>query len=257
MTIELRSLPGNAQEMRNVLADTSIDEIRAHTLTEIRTETGDDGIVRAGGLAVVFDSPSVDMWGWFEVVKRGAFRKLLGTKPDVRLLVNHDGLPLARTINATLTLREVPAGLEWEAEFAKTQHAADVAVLLERGDLSQMSFRFRIAKGGAVWFEDVDDDHRDRREIVEVGELPEISIVTFPAYPATTAGLRNNDSARRAAPEQLEDPARREPVGNEDRTEPDTPNANEGADAEQAAAANRRLDEARHAIAAARIRTID
>jgi HK97 family phage prohead protease len=50
------------------------------------------------GYAAVFDSVSHD-----EVVRSSAFNKTLAERDDVRLLVNHDGVPLARTKSGTLT----------------------------------------------------------------------------------------------------------------------------------------------------------
>ena len=37
------------------------------------------------------------MPGYTEVISRGAFLKTLQGRPDVQLLVNHEGLPLGRT----------------------------------------------------------------------------------------------------------------------------------------------------------------
>jgi HK97 family phage prohead protease len=77
----------------------------------------------------------------------GAFAATLAKKPDVRLLINHDGLPLARTTSGTLKLREDKRGLHFEAELDATD--PDVQRILpkvQRGDLSQMSFAFRTIK---------------------------------------------------------------------------------------------------------------
>ena len=37
------------------------------------------------------------MGGYTETIARGAFTKTLSERPDVQLLINHEGLPLART----------------------------------------------------------------------------------------------------------------------------------------------------------------
>lgn len=182
------ALPATADEMR-ALPPTI--EMRTAALDEIRAVT--DGTVTIRGHAAVFDSPSVDMGGWYEVIKRGAFRKVLATNPDVRLLVNHEGLPLARTANGTLTLREDATGLAFEADLPDTSLARDVAALLERGDLSQMSFAFRADPESVEWT--VDDDGRERREVGRISLLREGSLVTFPAYEATDAEIARSAPA--------------------------------------------------------------
>jgi phage head maturation protease len=54
----------------------------------------------------VFDEwteiPSCSAAAFMERVQRGAFRKVLSDGADVRFLINHDGLPLARTASGTM-----------------------------------------------------------------------------------------------------------------------------------------------------------
>ncbi|WP_320672376.1 HK97 family phage prohead protease [Patulibacter defluvii] len=251
---DLRDLPATAAEMRS-RERLLVPEFRTVDLAEVRA-TVENGVVRAGGLAIVFDSPSVDMGGWYEVIKRGSLRKLLRTRPDTRLLVNHDGLPLGRTVPGTLEIEEIARGLSWEAEFPDTQLARDVAVLLERGDLDQMSFRFQVAAGGATWT--TESDGRERRDVTEISHLPEISIVTFPAYEASTAGLRSDTTREDEDAEQLAGGEGREAPdaadsGTADRSIADADDANDGVADEESAAAIRRLAIARRQLAARRL----
>jgi hypothetical protein len=51
----------------------------------------------------VFNQP-YDMGPFWEQVDRRAFDRTLGMQPDVRLLIDHEGQPLARTKSGTLTL---------------------------------------------------------------------------------------------------------------------------------------------------------
>ena len=53
-----------------------------------------DGLLHFRGLASSTESP-YDMGYYTETIKRGAFAKTLQEQPDVQLLINHDGLPLA------------------------------------------------------------------------------------------------------------------------------------------------------------------
>lgn len=186
-------IPGasmTATQYRSAVDADARPEVR-HAPLEVRDFDGKTLV----GRAIVFDSPSVDMGGWDEVIQRGATRKVLATKPDTRLLINHDGLPLARTKVGTLTLRETPQGLDWSADLPDIGLARDLAVLIERKDIDQMSFAFRVAAGGAFWTEL--GDGRERRTVTEIAHLPEISIVTFPAYEATNVApsTRADDGA--------------------------------------------------------------
>jgi HK97 family phage prohead protease len=121
-----------------------------------------------------------------EVIAPGAFRKTLSETPDVRLLVNHEGLPLARTKNGTLTLSEDEIGLRFDAEIADTQEGRDIYTLVERGDVDQMSFAFRVIR--QKWNND-----RTERMLTEVSLADgDVSVVTYPAYTATTVEAREH-----------------------------------------------------------------
>jgi len=140
------------------------------------------------GYAVVFDSPSEDLGGFVEYVARGAIRKALGRSPDVRLLHNHnEDYVLASAKNSTLRLSEDPTGLYVEADIIDTTYGEDVAKLIKRGDIDQMSFAFTVAQDEWV---DATDSGLPVRRILEVGSLFDVSTVTYPAYPATSAAMR-------------------------------------------------------------------
>jgi HK97 family phage prohead protease len=135
------------------------------------------------GYAAVFDSPSEPL-PWTEFVKRGAFTKTLKDGADVRLLIDHEGIPLARTKSGTLSLVEDERGLFVEADLDPSNpDAARVISAMRRGDMNQMSFAFRTIKD--AWAKD-----RSTRDLKEV-QLYDVSIVTFPAYEETVAELRS------------------------------------------------------------------
>lgn len=121
--------------------------------------------------------------GWYtETVRSGAFAKTLGENPDVQLLVNHEGLPLARTLSGTLSLAEDSRGLAVEAHLDPND--PDVARLvpkMQRGDIDQMSFAFRAER--VSW-----NDDYDRRDILEANiHRGDVSVVNQGANPATHA----------------------------------------------------------------------
>lgn len=169
----------------------SFDEKRcvAYTNLELRAEGEGSTLV---GYAAVFDSPSEPM-PFIEYVKRGAFMKTIKDGADVRLLIDHEGVPLARTKSGTLLLEEDERGLRVEANLDPSNpDAARVMSALKRGDLSQMSFAFRTIK-------DSFNADRSVRELKEV-QLYDVSVVTYPAYESTVAELRTANETTNIEP---------------------------------------------------------
>jgi HK97 family phage prohead protease len=152
-------------------------------------ERRDDGDpIGFKGHAALFNKPTwigPKRWGFREQVAPGAFAKTI-KEADVRFLINHDpNLLLARNKAGTLTLSEDKQGLATEADMAPVSYAQDLAILLDRGDISQMSFAFETVKD--QW--EIDDDENELRTILEA-RLWDVSVVTYPAYEDTDAGLR-------------------------------------------------------------------
>jgi len=158
-------------------------ERRTYTVQDVEARQSDDGTMRLRGYAAVFNDESVPL-PFKETISPGAFRKTLSETPDVRLLINHDGLPLARTKNGTLTLTEDDRGLFMDAEIANTNEGRDLYELVKRGDVDQMSFAFRVIR--QKWSED-----RSTRTLTEVSLADgDVSVVTYPAYPTTKVEAR-------------------------------------------------------------------
>ena len=140
-----------------------------------------------------------------EQVRSGAFAKTLTERDDVRMLLNHDGLPMARTKSETLSLSEIldprkdpqkrdQTGLWTESSLdLRSGIVKDIVNAVERGDLDQMSFAFQVTR--QKWSPDY-----EQRDIEEV-KLFDVSLVTYPANPYTSAGLRasNVDTQARTA----------------------------------------------------------
>jgi HK97 family phage prohead protease len=163
-------------------------ERRTYTVQDVETRQMEDGKMRLAGYAAKFDSASVPL-PFIEKIAPGAFRKTLSETPDVRLLINHEGLPLARTKNGTLKLEEDATGLRFEAELPDTQEARDLYTLVERGDVDQMSFAFRVIR--QKWSSD-----RTERTLTEVSLADgDVSVVTYPAYASTSVEARQKIDA--------------------------------------------------------------
>ena len=158
-------------------------ERRTFTVRDVEARQAEDGTMTLRGYAAVFNEASVPL-PFIETIAPGAFRKTLSETPDVRLLINHEGLPLARTKNGTLTLTEDDRGLYMDAIIADTTEGRDLYKLVERGDVDQMSFAFRVIR--QKWSED-----RTTRTLTEVSLADgDVSVVTYPAYPTTTVEAR-------------------------------------------------------------------
>jgi hypothetical protein len=124
------------------------------------------------GYAAKFDE-TTDLGKFRERIQRGAFKNVLDN--DVRFLLNHDGLTLARTTNGTLKLREDATGLHYTAELNDTTAGRDLYAAIKRGDISQSSFAFTIDRQS--W-----SDDNSTRTVEQVGRLLDVSAVVYPAY---------------------------------------------------------------------------
>jgi hypothetical protein len=162
-------------------------EERTIPFQELRVErrNGDSPVIV--GYAAVFDVLSVELWGFFEKVKPGAFSKTIG-ESDVRSLWNHNSdMVLGRTKSGTLQLKEDEIGLRIEVQPPDAQWARDAVVTIERGDVDQMSFGFNTVRDR--WYQEEGGGGRLIRELLEV-RLFDVSPVTYPAYPDTTVQVR-------------------------------------------------------------------
>lgn len=150
------------------------------------------------GWPIVFDTPTEinDPIGCYtEVIRKTA----LGSTDlsDIRLFYNHDlnKVPLAKTPR-TMKFFKSEKGLKMIAELPDTEEAKSVYTAVKRGDLSGMSFAFKVPKGG-----DIFNPKTKTREIFKIEKVYEISIVPFPAYPQTSVEAR-------AIIQKLNNPAR-------------------------------------------------
>lgn len=149
---------------------------------EIRQEH--DGTVGLRGYAAVFDSPSHG-----EVIRSSAFTKTLAERADVRLLVNHDGVPIARTKSGTLNLSVDERGLYMEAPNLDMSNptVAELVSAMGRGDIDQCSFAFVPVRENY-------DPETNLREILEC-KLMDCSVVTYPWYESTSVELNSLEQA--------------------------------------------------------------
>lgn len=144
------------------------------------------------GYAVVFNSRSVDLGGFYEVIERNALDGVI-EKSDVVCLLNHDinrGV-LARSRNGqgSLSLSIDEKGLKFSFEAPKTSLGDEILEGVRRGDVSKCSFAFTVA----------DDEYSKQedgtilRTIRAIDSLYDVSVVYNPAYEATEVDTRGLD----------------------------------------------------------------
>lgn len=134
-----------------------------------------------------------DMFGAYtEIVSLGAFDQTLAQNPLVEFTLNHarnGGAPMAHTRNGTLALAVVKdgaeTGLTYDALVDPTRgDVADAVKALDRGDLAEASFKFRIVRG--QWSPDYTEYRIDEVDL----HRGDVSAVNFGANPLATSGLR-------------------------------------------------------------------
>ncbi|ASZ74089.1 capsid maturation protease [Mycobacterium phage Squint] len=170
---------------------------------EVR-EDSDDNVLVLEGYASTFEQYEMyggpaNGYGWIEQLDRRAFEKTLREKPDLHLLVNHAGTPLARTKSGTLDLSVDDKGLKVVARLDKRDpDVQSLAVKMERGDMDEMSFAFRVKAQKWEATDEFPEDDQALRTITEVSlHKGDVSVVNFGANPTTSVGLRSLPEALR------------------------------------------------------------
>lgn len=143
----------------------------------------DEDTRKLRGHAVVFNKRSLKLGWFYEIIAPEAVDRTLRDALDVRALVDHDTAKvLGRTKSGTLNLQKDRQGLKVAIDPPNTSYARDLMEVVERGDVSGMSYRFMVMPNGDEW--DEDEDGNLIRTIVDM-KIDEVSVVTFPAYPDT------------------------------------------------------------------------
>ena len=176
------------------------------------------------GTPIVFGVRSVNLTPWsetravYEVLERGCITPELLQRSDVILNLNHSNMVpdvLGRFRNTdkdTLQLTLNEDNMECRCEMPHTNNADDTLELMQRGDITGMSFAFsddyqdsengvsyerteeRTADGKEVWL----------RHVKRITGLYDVSIVTHPAYEQTNVGTRDaSDEIDKAIDAQL------------------------------------------------------
>ena len=172
----------------------SNNEIRSIAIN-IQKSTEEEPL-KLRGYAIVCNSLSEPLYGdlFRERINRGAFTKSLLENDQVCLWGHDTRYVLGRKSAGTLILREDDKGLYFEVSLPNTTWARDLKESVDRGDIKQMSFGFKVVREN--WLDNKETLKEYGMPIREVEEitLHEISLVTFPAYTETNVRDQNDDA---------------------------------------------------------------
>ncbi|MDC2815786.1 phage major capsid protein [Leuconostoc suionicum] len=171
---------------------------------EIRSIQGDIHVVQRDnsddpkqiqGYAVLFNTESVDLGGFIEVIKPNALDSV--DLSAVQLIYGHENNSiLARVDSGNLTLTVDETGLFFVATLADTSLANDVYQDILAGNLKGMSFGFTIPEDGDDWIFNQGDTAV--HVVNQIGDVVEITITPNPAYQDTSVSVKRSlDEARK------------------------------------------------------------
>ncbi len=166
---------------------------------EIRSEQTEDEVGIITGRPIVYNSKT-DLGYFDEVIEMGALNG--ADLKDVRFLVNHDTsmIPLARSRNNNanstmqMTIDDQGMLIRVNLDVKNNSDARNLYSAIERGDISGMSFMFRV--DDEEWT-DLESDH-PVRHVRKISDVVEVSAVTFPAYEDTSISVRNKEALENA-----------------------------------------------------------
>lgn len=174
----------------------SNNEIRSIDINIQKSADTEGEPLKLRGYAIVYNSLSEPLYGdlFRERINRGAFTKSLLENDQVCLWGHDTRYVLGRKSSGTLILREDDKGLYFEVSLPNTTWARDLKESVDRGDIKQMSFGFKVVRDN--WIDNKETLKEYGMPIREVEEitLHEISLVTFPVYTETNVRDKNNDA---------------------------------------------------------------
>lgn len=149
------------------------------TLTAMEDTSAESKAYTVEGYATTFDAP-YELYKNYEgepVCECIRSTALAGADmSDIIFQLNHDGAPLARLRNRSLTVEADSHGLRIRARLDGSRQSRDVFEAISNGLIDRMSWGFTIAKGG------VDYDEETRTFYInKVDKIFDVSAVSFPA----------------------------------------------------------------------------
>lgn len=172
------------------------------------------------GYSVVYNTPSVDLGGFREIISPTAINQELINRSDIIMNYQHsDTMILARSKNGqgTLQLSITDRGLMFEFDMPNSSLGDQILESIHRGDISTCSFAFSLPDNDTCETWERTNDGIIRT-IHEIGQLYDCAIVTNAAYPATSVSARSLEMINKLNSEMKEEEILREEPKDEDVT---------------------------------------
>ena len=170
---------------------------------------GEDESRHIEGYGSVFNSRSLDLGGFQEIIAPGAFDGVI-ERSDVKALLDHNAergiLARSRNGKGSLSLELDERGLKYSFDAPHTNLGDEVVEGLKRGDYSQSSFAFTVESES--WTKEEDGSYL--RTINKIGNLYDVSIVANPAYTDTSVALRSLDAFKAQEETQIPEEVKEE-----------------------------------------------
>ncbi len=188
------SIPTNEDRSFDVLDELAlVCNFRSTRFDDLEVKEVANTVEFVGHAAVYDEETQFDIPGIgtvHELIDRGAFRKVLASKPQVPMLYNHDpNAILADTGNGTLSLKEDTRGLLVNASLDRSDPDVQrVVAKIKSGLVRGMSFGFVAGSGNQKI------EHRQGgvlRRLSGFKKLLDVGPVVGPAYSGTDVALRS------------------------------------------------------------------
>lgn len=174
-------------------------EVRTFTAASpLTVRTAPDGSKQIQGTAIVYNSKSMDLGGFTEIVSPDALSRTLRENDDILAMRDHtQTMLLGRTTAGTLQLNNTTTGLDFTISLPKTATGDDTAENVRLGNLTGCSFGFTTVNDS--WLQT--EDGTLLRTLLDI-DLYEISVTSFPAYQSTSVSTRSCPPGLRSKLEQ-------------------------------------------------------
>lgn len=149
------------------------------------------------GRAIVFESWSKNLGGFYEIIHRGAITQELIDKSDIIMNINHDDEKMvarSRQGKGTLSVSLRDDGVYFSFEAPTTSRGDELLYNIRNGNIFECSFAFTIPDDlhSERWY--VDSDNVYRREVNVIDGLYDMSLVIHGAYGDTNCYTRCADN---------------------------------------------------------------
>lgn len=149
------------------------------------------------GRAIVFESWSKNLGGFYEIIHRGAITQELIDKSDIIMNINHDDEKMvarSRQGKGTLSVSLKDDGVYFSFEAPTTSRGDELLYNIRNGNIFECSFAFTIPDDlhSERWY--VDSDNVYRREVNVIDGLYDMSLVIHGAYGDTNCYTRCVDN---------------------------------------------------------------